>query len=95
MSSSGISSDPKNNISYVLNITEALQNDIVPWLNGCTTQKEAEPQTITVSWARPGDGKVLTDTYDIDVAPPSATGGDSGGNTGGGEDEGGGGGHSM
>lgn len=68
-------------------------NNLASWLNQCTTQKEDKPQTITVSWARPGDGKVLTDTYDIDVAPPSAaTGGETGGETGGGTEEGGGGG---
>lgn len=31
-------------------------------------------QEITVSWPRPGDGKVLTDTFEILVAPPYSSG---------------------
>ena len=34
------------------------------------------PQTITVSWPRPGDGKVLTATFDILVGPRSGQGDD-------------------
>lgn len=81
----------------VRNVSVGDPPNLITWLNQCTTQKEDKPQTITVSWARPGDGKVLTDTYDIDVAPPSATGGNTGGNTGGGgtEEGGGGGGHAF
>lgn len=41
-----------------------------------TTIPAGSPQTITVSWPRPGDGKLLETTFDINVGPRAGQGDD-------------------
>jgi hypothetical protein len=46
-------------------------------LYGTRDEKPAgSPQTITVSWSRPGDGTILETTFEILVAPPYSSGED-------------------
>jgi len=41
-----------------------------------TSQPAGSPQTIAVSWPRPGDGAVLETSFDILVGPRPGTGDD-------------------
>jgi hypothetical protein len=50
---------------------------------------------VSVQWGRPNDGKLLTDTFDIDVSEGSSNPSSSSGNSDSGEHEGGGEGHSF
>ena len=52
--------------------------DLTFYDSDITPGKFGSPQTITASWPRPGDSKVLTDTFEILVAP--GYGGDEGQN---------------
>lgn len=79
------------------NITQESSVILSTWLNECANFEPVQ-QSIPVQWARPWDGKVLSDSFAITVSPASEssgeTGEESGGNTGSGEG-GGGGGHSF
>lgn len=45
------------------------QSNFRNWLNGCSDYSKTSPQTITVTWSRPGDGKLLSATFEINVGP--------------------------
>ena len=64
--------------SSTLTIIPSGTPDIAEILYDGTHEEEpaGSPQTITVSWPRPGDGAILETTFDINVGPRSGQGDD-------------------
>lgn len=73
--------NPKGRVRAVLTYYSEGDRDRLNWLRGLSVSSPTKTVEVTVSWPRPGDGKILSDTFEINVSPASSSGGSSGGTT--------------